>query len=67
MPQTAFILGTPWTEYFFDDDLCNLGHFVESYYNHGELAFPPVILSVVPVPDSTRVAVTFANRYEVKQ
>lgn len=66
MPQTSFILGTPWVDYFFDDEPEAIGRYIKGYYDHGDLAFPPVVLSVEKVPNSTRIAVTFANRYEVK-
>ena len=66
MPNNAFILGTPWIEYLFDDELDAIGHYIKGYYEHGDLAFPPVVLAVEKVPDSNRIAVTFANRYEVK-
>ncbi len=68
MPKTAFIIGEPRTKYI--ERSCSfwfLNWLTVEYLNEfPNVDYPPIILSVVEVPHTDMVAITYADRYEVK-
>lgn len=69
MPKTAFVLSNPRIKCIEKDKLEFFLNYltVELMEECPQLDFPPVILSVVSIPNSNMVNVTYAFRYEVEK